>query len=36
MPLSSGAFKATEDVNIVLYTEDPTKTVQIGAGLDPK
>jgi hypothetical protein len=36
MPLSSGAFKATEDVSIVLYTEGPTKTVQIGADLDPK
>jgi hypothetical protein len=37
MPLSSSIFKVTEDTNAVqIDTEDPTKTVQIRAGLDPK
>jgi hypothetical protein len=34
---SSGAFKAAKDAKVVqIDTDDPTKTVEIGAGLDPK
>jgi hypothetical protein len=37
MPPSSGAFKAVEDAKAVqIDTDDPTKTVQIGASLNPK
>jgi hypothetical protein len=33
----SGAFKATKDAKAVqIDAGDPTKTVQIGASLDPK
>jgi hypothetical protein len=34
---STCTFKAVEDANAIhIHTEDPTKTVQIGAGLNPK
>jgi hypothetical protein len=37
MPPSSGAFKAAEDAKVMqIDTEDPTKTLQIRAGLNPK
>jgi hypothetical protein len=37
MPLTSGAFKAAEDAKAVqIDAGDPTKTMQIGASLDPK
>jgi hypothetical protein len=37
MPSSSDAFKAAEDAKAVqIDTEDPSKTVQIGVGLNPK
>jgi hypothetical protein len=37
MPLTSGAFKVTEDAKAVqIDVGDPTKIVQIGASLDPK
>jgi hypothetical protein len=37
MPPTSNAFKAIEDAKAVpIDAGDPTKTVQIGASLDPK
>jgi hypothetical protein len=34
---SSGAFKAVEDAKVVPFNaQDPTKTIQIGASLNPK
>jgi hypothetical protein len=37
MPFSSSAFKAAEDAKVVhIDNEDPPKTVQIRAGLNPK
>jgi hypothetical protein len=37
IPPSSGAFKAVEDAMAVqINTEDPAKTTQIGAGLNPR
>jgi hypothetical protein len=37
MPFSFGAFKVAVDTKAVqIDTEDPAKTVQIRAGLDPK
>jgi hypothetical protein len=37
MPPSSGDFKVVEDAKVVyINTEDPTKTVQIEPGLNPK
>jgi hypothetical protein len=37
MPPSSGVFKVAEDAMVVqIDTEDPAKTVQIGASLNPK
>jgi hypothetical protein len=37
MLLSSGTFKAAKDAKAVqIDADDPAKTVQIGAGLNPK
>jgi hypothetical protein len=37
MPASSNSFKGVEDAKTVqINDEDPTKIVQIGAGLNPK
>jgi hypothetical protein len=37
MPLTSNAFKADKDAKALqIDTENPTKTVQIEASLDPK
>jgi hypothetical protein len=37
MPSSSSAFKVAEDAKVMqIDTEDPSKTVQIGVGINPK
>jgi hypothetical protein len=37
MPTSSDAFKVAEDAKVMqIDTEDPTMTVQIRVGLNPK
>jgi hypothetical protein len=37
MPSSSSAFKVAEDVKVMqIDIKDPFKTVQYGAGLNPK
>jgi hypothetical protein len=37
MPSTSGTFKATEDAKAIqIDTEDPAKTIQVGANLSPK
>jgi hypothetical protein len=37
MASSSSAFKVAEDAKVIqIETEDPSKTVQIGAGLNPE